>query len=94
MGSQDPSIAYKKMGNRKIGDEADKLQKAEDQNNMMPIWDYQHKLSAAAVAKNGAMEKYGADRQGIGATMRRLGERTSEWFRKENPHPDQNRTRK
>ena len=63
-------IAYKKMADDEIEEDAERLQK-EDQNNTKPIWDYISRLRTSAITKNIAMERMdGADCQGMSASMK------------------------
>ena len=68
---------------RKIEEEADRLQKAADQNNMQPIWGFQRRLRTNTNAWNIEIKKTdGTEFHGAQETMKRWGEWESECFRK------------
>ena len=75
---------------RIIEEEADRLQKQADQNDMHPIWDYQCHLRNIANARNVEIKKTeGTECQGMSETMKRWEERTAECFSKNQGNLDQ-----
>ena len=68
------------MTDRKIEEEAVRLQKSAVRNNTHPIWDYRSKLRTAANARNIATKKDGAGCQRMGETAKRRAEWTEECF--------------
>ena len=81
-----------KWQTRKIDEEeeeAGRVQKAEAQDNMQPIWDHQSKLRTTTSKRNIAISKKdGKECQCVSETMRRCEEWAPECFRKEKPSLD------